>query len=207
MICSHDKGTFVVRVEDGLHTDYYCGVQIISDRRFFFKKIIDEEGCVGMAEIKQSKEGETYCKHVLETEKNGFKLLTYPVNDFVFGVLEISTNDYTIRLYDLKEPDQEPMTAISSIGFGDMIDYVREGLFKISIKKGTIGLKQIVVQRPDIFDTAFRQLISEKESGIPIDNNKDNYWFTVYGYCPKKCVCALTRKKKDWPLPTNPESL
>lgn len=26
-------------------------------------------------------------------------------------------------------------------------------------------------------------------------------------YCPKKCVCALTRKKKDWPLPTNPESL
>lgn len=180
MICSHDKGTFVVRVEDGLQTDYYCGVQIISDRRFFFKKIINEEGCVGMAEIKQSKEGETYCKHVLETEKNGFKLLTYPVNDFVFGVFEISTNNYTIRLYDLKEPDQEPMTAISSIGFGDMIEYVREGLFKISIKKGTIGLKQIVVQRPDIFDTAFRQLISEKESGIPIDNNKDNYWFTVY---------------------------
>ena len=26
-------------------------------------------------------------------------------------------------------------------------------------------------------------------------------------YCPKKCVWALTRKKRDWPLLTNPESL
>ena len=29
----------------------------------------------------------------------------------------------------------------------------------------------------------------------------------LLGYCPKKCVCTLTRKKRDWPMPTNPESL
>lgn len=173
MLCSDDDSKYVIRCTDGLASNTYDDIAVISDDVFFFLEIYDMGQGVGVSKLLNDHE-----VHLIEPLNDGTCILTQPIEGYVFGVYEYDRDKCKVSLYNIYDENFTPIVAIESIESETLMDYILRGKLFIELDAEFTDTHRIVMPDISIFDSSFREIINNKESNIHFAPFEKWYWYS-----------------------------
>lgn len=180
----NDRQFSSIQISTGNQIPFYDCLEVIENDFFLYKEekkipaVIDN---MNVYRIRHYVGIRNYDRIILHAE---YIFITHPVEGFYFTGEEINDNNSSVHLRSLYD-EQLDIVAINSIDTEDLIKEIKFGWFKISLNNSAEDLKRITLPNRKIFDTAFTDLISAKESIAGIYNRlsqkkEDIYWFSYF---------------------------
>ena len=166
IIISYNQKKRAIRITDNTYSDLYDQITFIAVDLFFVAK----QSKVGISNIFSNSINNLACNYLA---------LTFPVDQFVFGIKEIDSENSCVELFDIRDISTKPIIAISSINTINAIHYIFNGGFLMSNSNKNKGsLCFIRMPYHHLFDEDFLKMISKDQSINNFMIGKQLYWFS-----------------------------
>lgn len=151
-----------IRITDGVETIPYEELIYIGRNRFFAKV----DGKVGVIDFEGNE--------ILPIK---YVALTYPVENYFFGIIETSPGKCKVVLYDFNSISVTEYVAAEEEDINRVYHALEWGHFMIKLHNGQSGLKSIISYCKNIFDESFQNSINDYQEKIKGNKEPDCYWF------------------------------
>lgn len=174
MVCGNKTEEWVVRISDGLASKKYNNIRVIEKDCFFYTGLNGEIGISKLNTI----DGECEELSLLGTQNENVCVITYPISGYIFVVFALENEKCEVKLYNINNPNDNPIVAIKSIEKNNLMDNFSKGYLLLTVVKEIEGLPGIVLPKLDIFDEDFKSLVSSEETEKTYIPFEKTYWYT-----------------------------